>query len=405
MSRRILITGASIAGTCAAWWLTRHGFDVTVVEKAPAFRDGGQNVDVRGAGHEVIRRMGLEAAVKARNTGERGSVWVDEDNEILARFDADELGDDGPTADLEILRGDLARLLYDGVAARAAFRFGDHVTAIRHIGDEASVTFKSGRTEAYDIVIVAEGVGSATRELVFPGENQPRWMDITMAYFSIPKGENDGELGRWYNATGGRGVLVRPGPDGMTHAFLTLQAHGEQDWSPAQQKAYMRERFEDAGWETPRILDGMMASEDFYFDVLRQVKMPRWSSGRVVLLGDAAWCATPLAGIGTTLALTGAYVLAGELSRSDSPARAFHAYDRLMRPFVEDGQGVPKFAPKLLNPRSRTGLAILRAVMRVLGLPGVREAASALLTGKTKDIVLPDYAGDEGVVSTRLSAT
>ncbi|ESQ79201.1 FAD-dependent monooxygenase [Asticcacaulis sp. YBE204] len=393
MPRKILITGASIAGNCAAWWLAEYGFDVVVVEKAPLFRSGGQNVDVRGAGHEVIRRMGLENEVKARNTGERGSVWVDEDNQVIAEFDAEDLGDDGPTAELEILRGDLASLLYEPARSRATFRFGDYITGITQTSDAITVTFAESEPETFDIVIVAEGVGSSTRELVFPGENHPRWMDITMAYYTMPKGETDTDMGRWYNATGGRGILLRPGPDGQTHAFLTAQAKpkGEESLGVNEQKAWMYERFRDAEWEASRALEGMMIAEDFYFDVLRQVKMERWANGRVVLLGDAAWCATPLAGIGTTLALTGAYVLAGELSRSESPTAAFAAYDALMRPFVEQGQGVPKFAPKLLNPRSRLGLATLRGVMRVLGLPGIREAASALLTGKTKDIDLPNY--------------
>lgn len=393
MAQRILITGASIAGNAAAWWLTQYGFDVTVLEKAPAFREGGQNVDVRGAGHEVIRRMGLEDAVKACNTGERGSVWVDEDNSVLAEFDADDLGDDGPTADLEILRGDLARLLYGPASQAASYRFGDYITKLTQTPERVSVTLAERGTESFDLVIIAEGVGSSTRDIVFPGENDPRWMDITMAYFTMAKGETDSDLGRWYNAEGGRGILLRPGPDSKTHAFLTVQAEqaGEQDLPTDAQKAYMYERFRDAGWETPRVLEGMLTAEDFYFDVLRQVKMDRWSNGRVVLLGDAAWCATPLAGIGTTLALTGAYILAGELSHHKTPAEAFAAYEDLMRPFVEKGQGVPKFAPKLLNPRSRLGLATLRAVMRILGLPVVRDVFSSLLTGKTKDIELPDY--------------
>ena len=180
MSTKILITGASVAGNACAWWLGRAGYDVTVVERAPAFRDGGQNVDVRGVGRTVLRQMGLEDAALAAGTGEEGTAWVEEDGSIAAQFLTAEIGRDGPTAEMEILRGDLARLLYDGARAQATYRFGDHVVGIEQGGD-AAVTFASGTTERYDAVIVAEGVGSTTRDLVFPGENRPRPMNLTNA--------------------------------------------------------------------------------------------------------------------------------------------------------------------------------------------------------------------------------
>ena len=188
MPQRILITGASVAGNTAAWWLLHHGFNVDVVEKAPTFRDGGQNVDVRGTAREVLRKMGLEEAAFASSTSELGTEWVDENNKTIARFETGNSDNDsGPTAELEIRRGDIARLIYDAVKERASFRFGDSVVAVRQEGDGAHVTFESGQTELYDLVVVAEGVGSRTREILFPGENKPRWMDLTIAYFSIPK--------------------------------------------------------------------------------------------------------------------------------------------------------------------------------------------------------------------------
>ncbi len=168
MARRVLITGASIAGNTAAWWLGRWGFDVTVVERAPEFRDGGQNVDVRGVGREVLRRMGLEREALAHGTGEEGTAWVDGQGRVAARFDLAGFEGDGPTAEMEILRGDLARLLYEPARGRATYRFGTRVTALQEEGDAVAVTFSEGGTERYEAVIVAEGVGSSTRELVFP---------------------------------------------------------------------------------------------------------------------------------------------------------------------------------------------------------------------------------------------
>ncbi|WP_183146442.1 NAD(P)-binding protein, partial [Pseudomonas syringae] len=134
---RVLITGASIAGCAAAWWLTQRNCDVTVVEQAPAFRGGGQNVDVRGAAREVLRLMGLEQAVKDLNAGETGLAWVDEDNRTAAQIDLSGLDGDGPTAELEVLRGDLARLLYEASSADAFYRFADRIVSVVH--DDAGV--------------------------------------------------------------------------------------------------------------------------------------------------------------------------------------------------------------------------------------------------------------------------
>ena len=395
MARRILITGASIAGNAAAWWLGRYGLDVTVVERAPAFRDGGQNVDIRGVGRAALRRMGLEQAALGRGTGEEGTAWVDARGRPVARFLAGDSDGDGPTAEMEILRGDLARLLHDAAAGRAAFRFGDAVERIEQDGQAATVTFASGRTERFDLVIVAEGVGSATRALVFPGENAPRPMDLTIAYLTIPRAPSDDRFWRWYNAPGGRSVQLRPDPHGTTRAMLALHGPlpGAQDWDTDRQKAFLRARFADAGWETPRILAALAETDDFYFDVLRQVRMPRWSNGRVVLTGDAAWCVTPLAGIGATLAVTGATVLAGELLSEGDLPRALAAYERAMRPMVEEAAGVPKIAPRIMHPRSRLGIRLLHGGLGLASRPHLRGLFAKAFTRRAPEPDLSRYDG------------
>lgn len=393
MPRRILITGASVAGNTAAWWLGRAGCAVTVVERAPAFRDGGQNVDVRGTGREVLRRMGLEQSALAQGTGEEGTAWVDGEGHIAAQFLTTGQTGDGPTAEMEILRGDLARLLWQPAAEQATYRFGDRVIAIDDGGDAAEVSFESGMTERYDAVIVAEGVGSTTRELIFPGENSPRWMDLTIAYFTIPRTADDDRLWRWYNAPGGRSVSLRPDRRGTTRAMLSARQSpgGEQAWAVDRQKAWLHERFADAGWQSDRVLAGMDATDDFYFDVLRQVRMKRWSKGRVVLTGDAAWCATPIAGIGTTLAITGAYILAAELARSTTFAEGLAAYEHVMRPMVQDAQGVPKIVPRLMNPHSRAGIRILHATLAAASRPAIRGVTGRLFGGGGQEPDLSRY--------------
>ncbi|AKU50141.1 FAD-dependent monooxygenase [Xanthomonas arboricola] len=393
MARRILITGASVAGNTVAWALARQGFDVSVVEQAAQFRDGGQNIDVRGVGREVLQRMGLEQAALDHGTGEEGTAWVDDHGHAVATFKTDDMDGDGPTAELEILRGDLARLLYDAARQKAEYRFGDRIASIDDDGEAATVHFQSGRSDRFDAVIVAEGVGSATRELLFPGENDPRWMDLTIAYFTIARTADDDRLWRWYHATGGRSICLRPDQHGTTRAMLSLQKapEGEQDWDMATQKAYLRERFADAGWQAARVLDGMDTTDDFYFDALRQVRMPRWHAGRVVLTGDAAWCATPLAGIGATLAVTGGYVLASEIARAATLEQAFAAYADAMRPMVEQGQGVPKIGPRLMNPHSRLGIQLLHGALKFASQPSIQNIAAKLMTPSMKAPDLSRY--------------
>ncbi|PPT78309.1 FAD-binding monooxygenase [Xanthomonas arboricola pv. populi] len=393
MTRRILITGASVAGNTVAWALAQQGFDVTIVEQAEQFRDGGQNIDVRGVGRAVLQRMGLEQAALDRGTGEEGTAWVDDHGHAVATFKTDDIDGDGPTAELEILRGDLARLLYEAARQKAEYRFGDRIASIDDDGNAATVRFQSGHSDRFDAVIVAEGVGSATRELVFPDENDPRWMDLTIAYFTIARTADDDRLWRWYHATGGRSISLRPDRHGTTRAMLSLQKapEGEQDWDLATQKAYLRERFADAGWQAARVLDGMDTTDDFYFDALRQVRMPRWHAGRVVLTGDAAWCATPLAGIGATLAVTGGYVLANEIAHAETLEQAVAAYADAMRPMVEQGQGVPKIGPHLMNPHSRLGIQLLHGALKFASQPSIQNIAARLMTPSMKAPDLSRY--------------
>lgn len=399
MNGKFLISGASIAGCTAAWALARAGCEVTLIEKHGEFRDGGQNIDVRGAGREVLKRMQLEDAALQRGTGEEGTAWVEEDGTVAAQFLTKDLQQDGPTAEMEILRGDLARLLFDATSPMADFRFGDTVRAVDQNESGATVHFASGTIERFDAIVVAEGVGSSTRDLVFEGENDPRWMDLTLAYFTIPREPGDDKLWRWYHATDGRSVSLRPDRHGTTRAMLSLQKppEGEQDWDVDRQKSFLHDRFASAGWQTERVLKGMDVADDFYFDALRQVRLPRWSNQRVVVTGDAAWCATPLAGAGTTLAVTGAYVLAGEIQRADTLVEAFARYEAVMRPIVEDAQSVPKIGPRLMNPHSKLGIALLHAVLGAASHPPLRDIAARLFAKPPKAPDLSRYALQQSV--------
>ncbi|MFK8257529.1 FAD-dependent monooxygenase [Erwinia sp. AnSW2-5] len=391
--RKILVTGASIAGPAVAYWLARQGMEVVVIERAPEFRDGGQTIDVRGAGRTVVQRMGLEEAIRANDTGEDGIAFVDENNETRAEIGVDAYAGEGPIAELEILRGEFGRLLIEHSQDKVTYRFGDSIEAIEDDGRQVHVRFAQGSTETFDWVIAAEGIGSHSRNIVFGDEVKRRNLDLYTAYFTLPRGPTDGNVMRWFNAPGGLCVCLRPDNLGTTRALMSFQQppSGYEKLSLDEQKAMLKEKFGHLGWEVPRVLSALDDTPDLYLESIGQVKMDRWSKGRVVLVGDAAYCASPISGMGTSLALCGAYVLAGELGRHADHADAFAAYEKIMRPFVDQAQSVPKFAPRLASPHSRIGISIGYAVLRMASAPGFKTLLKPLLSPKADAIELPHY--------------
>jgi len=326
--RAVLIAGASVAGPTLAHWLERFGMEPTVVERAPELRVGGQNVDVRGAGRIVAARTGVEEAVRAAGTGERGLAFVDARGAVQAEFPAASRADagragDGPTAELEILRGDLAQILHDHTRDRVRYRFGDRITRLDDDGHRVRVGFERGHEEEFDLVIAADGLHSGTRAITLPQRRDVRFLGLCLAYFTIPREESDDDWWRWYAAGGGRTVTLRPDRHGTTRAmlsFLSLSPAAAR-LSPDAQRELLRAEFRGAGWEAERVLDGMDRAADFYFEAISQVRPPCYANGRVGLVGDAAWCASPISGMGTTLALLGAYVLAGSWHAATTTVR------------------------------------------------------------------------------------
>lgn len=392
--RSILVTGASVAGPTLAYWLARQGMAVTVVERAPEFRDGGQTIDVRGAGKVVAQRMGLESAIRARSTHEDGIRFVDEQDRTRAEIGIGAFDGNGPVAELEILRGELARLLIELGRSTVEYRFGDSIAALEDLPHGVKVRFAQGGEEMFDLVIAAEGVGSPTRKLVFGDEVRRRSFKLYTAYFTIPRAPGDARQMRWFNAPGGLSVCVRPDNLGTSRALLSFQeaANGYEKLSPARQKTLLKEKFAGLKWETPRILAALDDAPDLYLDQISQVKMARWSKGRIALVGDAAYCASPISGMGTSLGMCGAYVLAGELGRHDDHAQAFAAYESIMRPYVDQAQDVPLFAPRLASPHSRVGIALGHALLRMSNVPIVKSLLARFLTPKADALALPDYA-------------
>ncbi|GAA0638652.1 FAD-dependent monooxygenase [Kutzneria viridogrisea] len=394
MSRRVLISGASIAGPALAFWLTRYGMTPTVVERFPRLRPGGQTVDLRGAGHTIVQRMGLEGEVRKRLTGERGVRFIGGDGRVKASLGADSFGGAGFVIDLELLRGELSEVLYDSTREDTEYLFGDEITSLDDTGDRVQVSFRNGPDREFDLVVLADGLRSRTRELVFADTTRIRSFGLYTAYFTIPRAESDSDWARWYNASLGRTVGLRPDNLGTTRALLSIvsKPRGCEKLTTPEQKRLLRRLFAGAGWETDRVLSGMDTAEDFYFEAIGQVRVDQWSRGRVALLGDAGYCASPISGMGTSLALVGAYVLAGELSRLHDHHAAFRSYETIMRPYVTQAQGVSSFAPRIAAPRSTAGIRLLHTALGLAASPAASSLFSRFVVPPADKIDLPDYA-------------
>ncbi|GAA2005076.1 FAD-dependent monooxygenase [Nakamurella flavida] len=394
----VLISGASVTGTTLAHWLGRYGFATTVVERFDQLREEGHNVDVRGAGREVLRRMGLEDAALAENTGETGTVFVDDDGAPIASFAASTDDTTGATAELEILRGRLAGLIHDTTTADTEYLFGDRIADLQDTADGVEVTFASGATRRFDLVLVAEGVNSRTRRFV-SGAPARRYLGMYCAYLTIPRTAEDDDTWRWYNALGGRSVNLRPDNVGTTRALLNFlsDTRGIDQLDRDGQVTILRRVFADAGWAAPRVL-AALDDAPFYFEDLAQVHLDRWSRGRVALAGDAAHCASPVSGMGTTLGVTGAYVLATEIARATrgdtvDHRAAFDRYEEILRPYVAKAQKLPPGVPGVANPRTRRGRALFRTALRVAASAPARKIGSLggrYFTPPADDFVLPD---------------
>lgn len=383
--RRAVVSGASIAGLSAAYWLRRTGWQVTVVERAPEFREGGQNVDVRGVAKEVLERMGLTEAVRAQNTTETGTVMVDDRGEVVAELPFG--GEDGATAELEVLRGDLARAVLDALPDGVELVLDDVIDEI----DAGEVVTASGRRLAADLVVVSEGVRSRTRDRLLGDATELRRLGVTMVFGTIPRQPHDDDTWRWYTTTEGRQVHLRPDNRGTTRAILAYtDDDGLAGTDRDEMEAALRERYADAGWEAVRVLDALATSDDVYVDDLTQVRMDTWHRGDVVLTGDAAWCVTPMGGGGASLALTSGYVLAASLDQHPGDrAAALQAYEEWMRPLVDDVQTMPRWLIPFAYPQSRAGVAARRVVDKVISSSLFEPVAARLTDVAETDRELP----------------
>ncbi|KAG9206634.1 hypothetical protein G6514_003471 [Epicoccum nigrum] len=379
---RVLVSGAGVAGPTLAYFLAKAGARVTVVEKAPELLSHGQNVDISGSAITVIRKMGLLETVKKYHTKEKGTQLIDPNGRPFAPFPVKEDSIASFTSEFEILRGDMAKLLCEASRVQPNTEYILSTTIQKILSNDdvgVKVELSDGSLRDYDLLVAADGQWSKVRKQCFQSDGI-KVVDKGMyvVYFTVPRLEEDNDWWNIYFGLQSRIITLRPDPHGTIRAMFTIMPRNEAQrtaWQNAsragrqKQEELVREEFVNAGWQAKRLLDAMSKAPDFYFQAIQQIKMAKWSNNRVVCLGDTAYAPTPLTGMGTSLAIIGGYVLAGELAKllgGEHPRPALEAYEKAFRPFVKQTQQVPSIIPGVAHPDTAWKRWLLQTALSTL---------------------------------------
>ena len=391
-NKTVLISGVGIAGPTLAFWLGYAGFEPTLIECAPALRTSGYVIDFWGPGYDIAERMGLSDEINRVGYHIREMCIVDDNGDRIAGFGTRVFKELTGGRFVTLGRSDLSRLLFEKVRGTTETIFGDEITSLQEQPDRVEVQFRNAKKRRFDLVIGADGLHSNVRRLIFGPQDQfERELGYYVAAFEVqgyrPRDENVyiiyGQPGRIL----GRFALH---DDRTLFLFVFAFHRSVPVFDVATQKAILRERFGDGTWECPRILDELDRTENLYFDRVSQIKMGHWSRGRIALLGDAAFCVSLMAGQGSALAITAAYVMAGELVKaSGRHEEAFHNYEALLGSYIGSKQkGAERFS-SAFAPRTRWGLFLRNQVIKACAIPGLSKLAFG------RDIIdklpLPDY--------------
>ncbi|WP_395308348.1 FAD-dependent monooxygenase [Mycobacterium sp. AMU20-3851] len=388
----VLISGASIAGPVLGYWLTRRGFEVTVVERAPHLRKtGGHAIDLFGPAMDIAEQMGVSDAVLAHATGTNRITFRRPGRGRPTHIDYGKLSSTISARHVEIMRDDLSQMFYDAGRDDIEYLFGDHLTAI---DPDGRVEFAGAGSRKFDLVIGADGLHSGVRQLVF-GEDSghTEFLGAYLSVVSLPKSlVTAGEMTGYIDIDRTAMIYTADHLDDARAVFLFRPAgpfhHDHRD--TAAQQRQLTERFAGMSAEVDGWLDELGRTPAFYFDAITQLQLTSWSRGRVTLVGDAGYCPGPAVGGSTSLAVIGAYILAGELAAADGDhTTAFPAYENVMREPVLGARVLAKNVAKSILPSSPLGVRSFIGGMRLVSaLP--RPLTDALAGLNRKGIRLYD---------------
>ena len=373
-----LISGVGIAGATLAFWLHKYGIEPTLVELAPALRSSGYVIDFWGLGYDIAEKMGLLPDITRIGYHTQELRIVDEDGRRLSGFGVQLFRELTGGRYVTIGRGDLSKLICDQISGSCEIIFGDSIAGLRETGGEVHVQFEHGAERRFDLVIGADGLHSRVRKLVFgPQDRYEKDLGYRVAAFETTGYRRRDELVYIVHSAPGRQVGRLALHDGQT-LFLFIFASGSEPEAHrvAAQKAMLRKAFQGDGWELSRILTALDTCDDLYFDRVSQIRMAAWSRGRIALVGDAAFCVSLLAGQGSALAMTAAYVLPGELATlQHQPQEAFRRYEERLRPFIDRKQRAAERFASAFVPRTQLGIFFRNQVMKSFRIPAVARIA------------------------------
>ena len=393
----VLISGASIAGPVLAYWLRRYGYSVTVVEQAPTMRrTGGHAVDLFAPALDIVGQMGLLDAVQERRTGTESFTVYREGSAKPVTIDLRRLMSAISRHHVEIMRDDLSEIFYDATRGDVEYVFGDSVAAV---GTDGQVRFEHGGRRRFDLVVGADGLHSTIRRLVFgPESAYTAWIGGYIAVASVP---DDHHLRN--SMLGITGIHRLVGVYRARHmtdarAFFLFRPPAQLHYDhrdQARQKQLLREAFGDMGGEVPGLLDQAERSSTFYFDSITQLRMDTWSRGRVTLVGDAGYCPGPAVGGSTSLAVVGAFTLAGELALAGGDHTvAYPAYENAMSSYVQSSRAFAVTMAKRLVPGNRAELWAMTTGVELatrLPTPVLRAVGRHGRLGLHDSVAVTDY--------------
>jgi 2-polyprenyl-6-methoxyphenol hydroxylase-like FAD-dependent oxidoreductase len=376
---KILIVGAGIAGPTLAYWLLKGGHEITLVEHAPALRSGGYLIDFWGAGFDVAERMGIVPQLREHGYIFTEARAVDSKGRKVASFNPSVVIESNERY-LSIPRADLATVIYDALDGEAELLVGDTVRDLDDDGDRVRVTFESGKTRDFDLVVGADGLHSRVRQLAFgPDEQYEKYLGIVIAAFDAERYPVRDELVAMMHAEVGFQAIRLSFRGDATLLLFTMLYEGALPTDRASQEALLRAKLADKGWEVPTMLDLMSSAKNFYFDSASQILMSSWSTGRIVLVGDAGAAPSFLAGQGSALAMIEAYTLAAELAtlpaNGDGYREAFARYEARLAPLVRSKQKAAQGLGLAFAPKNGFQLFVRNTVLKMMGLPKVVDIA------------------------------
>ncbi|KAH8884062.1 FAD/NAD(P)-binding domain-containing protein [Thozetella sp. PMI_491] len=416
---KVLIVGGGVAGPSLAYWLSRLNTDVTVIERFSQMRANGQQLDLRSHGVPMMKKMGMETAVRAAAVHEPGMQFIDQNGKTKAYFPAiaTNTSKQSMTSEFEIMRGDMVRILYGLTENNQKVRhvFGTSVKDLRQ-DDESDpngkvhVRFSDDREEDFDLVVGADGSGSATRKMILdPDAPDPREsLDAYIGWFTVPARPGDSDRWTFCHLPGRRSIGTRRDCADVVRVYMILAGRkpeldaAHRSGNLAEIKNAWTELYRDGGWESKRFMHDLLhapEADDLYSCRIEQIKLPEggWSKGRIVLLGDSAFSQGPN-GLGASLGMVGAYVLAGEMATlaetnktplAETVVQAAKNYEAKIRPLIKITEGGFPSALAAFFPQSNLGIKVLQTVLGAAAFLRINQWGSP--AEKSEKWALPEY--------------